>query len=473
VPTVHGDAGNPAVPAQLLPWQVHAASAIGASHVRDGSPNQDSAGHRLATRPDGSAVLAVAVADGHGDGRHFRSARGSTMAVAAGLDAVAAWSAPVAGGVDAVQDSAGAVLVPDIVARWDAAVEADLGADPFSDAERTLLARESLPGVIAYGSTLLVAVFTTEYALFTQIGDGNIVAVRPEGRAISPVPADDTLDGWLTTSLCQDDAVAAFRTGAVPLDSQPLLAVLLATDGFGNAQVDDPWQPGFAADLAQLGQDHEPGWFASQLPEWAAQCASAGGSGDDTTLALVIRPAPAPGSGAGPAAAQDAATVTLGPVPAIGGSARAIPGRRAGTDPAATADFAAPAGGYATPAGAYAARPPGQPAAGTRRPGRDGGTVEQRRLQWWWLVAGIAVVLGGIGLVFALTGHSQPGPAPQPPPTHQAAHQPQPAPHKTHKTPKSHKTHKTHKTSKTHPHASHSRRHPARHHRTSPHPGQT
>src|SRR6185437_14962407 len=47
-------------------------------------------------------------------------------------------------------------------------------------------------------------------------------------------------------------------------------------------------------------------WLASQLPVWAARCASADGSADDTTVALLISPAgqtangvAAPGGSAG------------------------------------------------------------------------------------------------------------------------------------------------------------------------------
>jgi len=363
-------------------------------------------GRRLLARADGSAVLAVVVADGHGDSRHFRSGRGSAMAVAAGLAAVEAWTTPVTGGADAVQDSAGRKLVTGIVTRWNAAVAADLSADPFSDAERTVLARLSLPDVIAYGSTLLVAAFTSEFAVFTQIGDGDIVAVLPDGQSLSAVPADDSLDGWQTTSLCQPDAGAAFRTGVVLLADCPLFAVLLASDGFGNAQADDPWPPGFAADLVQLGLEHEPGWFAGQLPGWAKQCASVDGSGDDCTMALVISSTVVPG----PEAQRDAQEA----------------GRHSRTEPARTVEFSSP---VARPRSAPASQPwPDQAAARSGQVGSGHGFIQQLRPRLLWVAAAIAVILGGIALAFVLTGNSQPGPAPQARPTHHTSSQPRPRP---------------------------------------------
>ena len=69
----------------------------------------------------------------------------------------------------------------------------------------------------------------------------------------------------------------------------PLRALLLATDGYGNSQAEEPWQPGVGRDIAELAAGHDHGWFG-QLPGWAERCASAEGSGDDTTIALLLRP---------------------------------------------------------------------------------------------------------------------------------------------------------------------------------------
>lgn len=278
-----------------MPWQVHTASAIGAGHVRSGLANEDAVAHRLLPPSGGPALLVVAVADGHGDARHFRSERGARMAVAAGISAMRDWSADISGSPGEITRSAQRTLVPDVVTRWNAAVAADLAENRLDAPERALLADLALSPQTAYGSTLLIGAFTESYAVFAQIGDGNIVAVLPDGGWVNPVPEDSRLDGVRTTSLCQADAGAAFRVGVVPLTGRPLSAVLLATDGFGNAQAADPWQPGFAADLVGLAADRDPGWFASQVPEWAAQCASSAGSGDDSTIALVINSAVRPG----------------------------------------------------------------------------------------------------------------------------------------------------------------------------------
>ena len=73
VPTPH----SAAAPGR---WQVSGASVRGASHLADGRPNQDA----LAQWPDGTTAVPaalVAIADGHGGARHFRSDVGSRIAV--------------------------------------------------------------------------------------------------------------------------------------------------------------------------------------------------------------------------------------------------------------------------------------------------------------------------------------------------------------------------------------------------------
>jgi hypothetical protein len=278
------------------PWETYVASAIGADHVRSGNPNQDAvAAERFELRNSGR-LLVFAVADGHGHARHFRSDRGSRFAVAAGVSAARDWAPAIPVG-EAVSHAAASQLVSAVVARWRKAVAADLVADPLGDAQAALKP-DDLPEV-PYGSTLLLAVVRPDVAVLAQIGDGEILLVRPDGHHLAPVPSDVRLDGTQTTSLCQADAVSAFRVALVSLPKTPIFAIFAATDGYANAQADENWQPGFAADLVRLGMDHGTGWLGGQLTTWAALCASSDGSGDDTTAALALNSAVALGPLAG------------------------------------------------------------------------------------------------------------------------------------------------------------------------------
>jgi hypothetical protein len=254
-----------------------------------GLPNQD------AVKADDTGPLSavVAVADGHGHHRHFRSARGSQLAVAVACQAMPELTATLAGRTDAteIERQIHRVLVPAITGRWREAVHDHLAAEPITPEEEPLRA----PGddaVIAYGTTLLVAAVWGEWLLLAQIGDGDILRIGASGDAVLPVPGDPLLDGRHTTSLCSPGAEESFRVAAVNTVLTPLLGVMLATDGYSNAQAGGAWEDAVSAELAGLIGSHPPEWLASQLPVWAGRCASVEGSGDDTTIALLLAPQP-------------------------------------------------------------------------------------------------------------------------------------------------------------------------------------
>jgi hypothetical protein len=301
-------------------WEIYAASAIGADHVRVRMPNQDGVKQQQLRHPDGTGVSVFAIADGHGHIRHFRSARGSSFAVSAACAVAGEWapSLPVQGSPSSDSVSQ---LVTDIVARWREMVAADLASDPVSGADLTSLVPGD-PPEIPYGSTLLIGVLTPQVAVLGQVGDGEILLVLPDGREFAPVPTDSRLDGTSTTSLCQPDAVSAFRVALVNLVKTPVFAVFASTDGYGNAQADENWRKTLAADMVRLGSEHGRSWLGGELQGWAEICASSQGSGDDSTVALAlnssVKPAPLsdrphhrpPG---GPASAADLAPTTEQP----------------------------------------------------------------------------------------------------------------------------------------------------------------
>ncbi len=268
-------------------WVALTASQRGAAHQASGLPNQDA----VQLLPAGPDAVVAAVADGHGHRRHFRSARGAALAVAVACEAGAELAARLDAfeAAEQLESEALGTLVPAITGRWRAAVAGDLAAQPFTDGEQAIRARGDDP-LIAYGSTLLLAIAGWRWLVLVQIGDGDIVGVQPGGRALLPVPSDPSLDGLQTTSLCGPRAEEEFRAAVVDLSHTAMLGVLLATDGYGNAQAADPWADAVSADLATLIGGQPPEWMAAQLPTWAARCASADGSADDTTLALLIAP---------------------------------------------------------------------------------------------------------------------------------------------------------------------------------------
>jgi len=268
-------------------WLGLTASQMGAAHKYSGLPNQDA----VAVHQVGPDLLVAAVGDGHGHHRHFRSARGSRFAVAAACQAAEDLAGRLEGfeTADEIRSEVSGQLVPAITGRWREAVHDDHAAEPFTPAEEAARAADD-DVLVAYGSTLLLAIAGRKWLVLTQIGDGDIVGIRPDGRPLLPVPGDPSLDGHQTTSLCTVHAEDEFRVGVVHIATSALLGVLLATDGYGNAQADDPWADSVSADLAELISDRSPEWLAAQLPLWASRCASTDGSADDTTIALLIAP---------------------------------------------------------------------------------------------------------------------------------------------------------------------------------------
>jgi hypothetical protein len=271
------------------PWLLFTQSVRGAAHVHLGLPNQDS--HGAATfEISGGRGVAAAVADGHGNRRHFRSEFGSRFAVDAATSCVLRTFA--GDGVDWASRE-GALkakdrLIPAVISSWRSAVAEHVSSFPFTPEEESLRLFGDDPE-IAYGSTLLFGVWTSGWLLCIQIGDGDIIAVQTDSTALVPVPSDPNIYGHRTTSLCQPDAFDSFRYGIVDSPREPPLAVLLATDGYANAQVAENWQTKVGSDIANLLNANGSEWVGRELKSWVERCASENGSGDDTTVSLVIR----------------------------------------------------------------------------------------------------------------------------------------------------------------------------------------
>ena len=354
---------NAVPPIDAGAWAVIGASAEGSAHPPDRRVNQDAWRAEVGQGGD----LVVAVADGHGDRRHFRSERGSRIAVDVACGHGLRWAA--AGGPDRedLEESVRDGLLAPLWQDWVRAANDDVADDPFTDREQRCRAPSDGP-LIAYGTTLLMGVAVAGGVVLAQIGDGDVVAVATDGTASTPVPNDPLLDGRRTTSMCQPNALDSFRIGAV--DAPAVLLVLFATDGYGNAQVERAWESAVGMDFARYVADHGVAWVGGHLPGWVSACASLEGSGDDTTVAVLARPAAA--GQAGPCS-----TVSV-------------------TEPAD-----APAGIEASPpasAGPLAATPP--------EPSAEGGRVRGRTFSA--VAAVLALVTVGAVLALTLGGSTKP-----------------------------------------------------------------
>lgn len=276
-------------------WRAVGGTVAGASHVRAGRPNQDA----IRLPRDGEAPYIVAVSDGHGSDKCFRSDRGSRLAVAAAVVVLGELVARAGDGeVAAVAELAGAHVPAELARRWREAVELELAMAPFLEEELEALeakdgakARETVLAnpLLAYGATVVVAAVAERYIAFTQLGDGDILAVSEAGEVARPLPADSRLFANETTSLASPTADRDVRLAVVPLDDPPAL-LLLSTDGYANSFRDESEFFKVGRDLVEMIGASGLDAIARDIPTWLDETSRLG-SGDDVTLAIVCRPA--------------------------------------------------------------------------------------------------------------------------------------------------------------------------------------
>lgn len=240
-------------------WTVVAASVTGEVHTEGG--NEDAFG--FVPESGGGALVRVAVADGHGAEAYTRAGTGARFAVEAALGAplTPPSVAPVRETVDAA------------IARWGGLVDEDLGREPHPN------------GPKLYGTTLIVVTADEQTVVCSQIGDGRVLVLDTHGRVSSPVAADPRSDGTVTASLAGPDPRRDARFARLPAREVRLL--LVCTDGYENSFADEAAFLAAATDFGRIVAEHGVGVVREELPAWLSETMS-GGSGDDTTVALLI-----------------------------------------------------------------------------------------------------------------------------------------------------------------------------------------
>jgi hypothetical protein len=150
---------------------------------------------------------------------------------------------------------------------------------------------ETPPGTFTrYGSTLIAASVIADTILIGQIGDGDIVLVRPDGTVECPIPQDTSLMGGETRSLSSRDAHLLWRTATLDRGNGGVL--IAATDGISDS-FDGSEGPEFmkfiqslVARIGQYGVEN----VAEAMSGWLDRYSELA-SGDDMTLVFVlIRP---------------------------------------------------------------------------------------------------------------------------------------------------------------------------------------
>ena len=256
-------------------------SQIGASHIRKGKPNQDSVGTLSLVN---GAVHILAVSDGHGSERYFRSDVGSKLAIKAAHHVCEEFfeSLPTLSEIKKQLD----IVVKRLVYKWRKEVTAHWEHYPFSEAEEALLKNPDKIH-IAYGATLVIAVITPKYAIYLQLGDGDIVVIDHEQRLFCPIAPESDVLGVETHSLCEKDAEQYCRIYSMSYEQIPRL-VLLSTDGYANSFANNTSFLDMVEQVYQKILQHGLGAILDVLPTWIADTTEQG-SGDDISVALFSR----------------------------------------------------------------------------------------------------------------------------------------------------------------------------------------
>jgi serine/threonine protein phosphatase PrpC len=281
-------------PRNTEPWRVIGHTVRGASHVRRNMRNQDC----LKSVSEGGQVI-LALADGHGSAKSFRSDAGSRFAVAVSIEFAAELlkAARLADRqfLSMVQDQLKTHLPKRIVQSWKERVDEDLARNPFTDSELNALTEQD--GVesrrrveqdnrLAYGSTLITAIAMESFAVFWQIGDGDVLTISGDREVSRPIRGDERLIANETTSLCSTDAWRMFRSAVL---GKPAPMIMLSTDGFANSFQDDAGFFKFGTDVSDIIATEGLAKVDASLTEWLDEI-SARGSGDDISLGIVCRP---------------------------------------------------------------------------------------------------------------------------------------------------------------------------------------
>lgn len=268
-------------------WQVVGQSVRGATHERNGLPNQDAI-RWLPSSGRGSSVV-LAVADGHGSARYPRSHTGANIAVETATKLLDDFlnSQADARNLSLIKDAIEEWLPRTLVRNWTQAVAENLKAEPLSPDEYACvgLADEA----VAYGATLLAAAVTERFAVYMQLGDGDILTVSDRGVVSRPLSKDDRLLGNETTSLCAPEAWRDFRVSFQLLRRSHPALILLSTDGYPNSFRDESGFLQVGSDLLNMIHEHGLAKVKDSLAGWLSDSTHAG-SGDDVTLGIIYHP---------------------------------------------------------------------------------------------------------------------------------------------------------------------------------------
>ena len=280
---------------ETISWQYIGNSIQGASHIRTKLDNQDALKSSL-WKAQTREILCMAVADGHGGSKYFRSKHGAKFAVDIAVDTLIKVNKEMSD-LSSIKRFLEEQLPKVLVQRWIESVNEHLAQNPISDDELAQLeVKENKPSaeivkknnLLAYGATIVSIVLTESYAIYLQLGDGDILIVGENGEVTRPYTSDERLIANETTSLCSKDAWRDFRSAFQVFSGNPPALILISTDGYANSFQNEAAFEVVGTDILEMIRAQGLEKIELELETWLKE-ASELGSGDDITLALAYR----------------------------------------------------------------------------------------------------------------------------------------------------------------------------------------
>ncbi len=262
-------------------WQIIAESVKSANHPL----NQDAKKYFISKD---KKYVVVAVADGHGSKKCFRSNVGSEFAVKVLINTFRQHFSSntfdnLQAGFSGTKDN----LAKTIHRLWMEKVRNHLANNPFSPEEELIDVKVLNDQVISYGTTLLGALITKNYIIYIQLGDGDIIVVN-DNEVTRPIPKDENLIANETYSLCDKEADSLFRLYYQPVIGQLPDLILLSTDGYSNSFPNDNEFQKTALDYNNLYKEEGMSFIRKNISGWLKDT-TVHGSGDDLTAILVFK----------------------------------------------------------------------------------------------------------------------------------------------------------------------------------------
>jgi len=283
-----------------IKYEYSSSTVIGASHLRNGIPNQDSIDVYCGEQ-DEEPFKIFALSDGHGSDKYFRSDTGSKIAVEKAIEVLKAFFKEV----NYFKDIDPLEIEIDIIDKiprriedeWKKTVLDHLKTYPFTEDELNKLYKKEgeksldfikrKPGH-AYGATLLAAAVIKNYILLFQLGDGDILFLDKKKRVFCPLKSDERLIGNDTTSLCMRDAFKDFRSRIIRLTSSEIPElILMSTDGYSKSYTSEDDFFKVARDIADFIHKDGIKIIQDNLSTWL-DTTSKYGCGDDVSACIIL-----------------------------------------------------------------------------------------------------------------------------------------------------------------------------------------